>query len=345
MVGPPHEAVRAAPELDAPRTAAAAPADDRAGIGYLPLFWRLFIPNATVLAAASVVLIVRPPNGRILVLVGGLAVMLAVNLVLMRRAFAPLIRLTTLMERVDPLRPGERLPHPGSQSEVTVLTESFNAMLDRLEAERRDSARRALSEREAERRRLAAELHDQLGQHLTAIVLQIDRLAATAPAELRPELVGLRHDVGEGIEEVRRLARQLRPDALDTLGLVPALTNLVERFAERTDVRIDRSLARDLPPLGDDEELVLYRVAQESLTNAMRHAGAKRIDVRLDFDAHRVRLSVRDDGAGIPGWHAQDGGIRTMRERAVSVGGRLDIESGNGRGGTEVRLQLPLRTT
>ncbi len=90
------------------------------------------------------------------------------------------------MERVDPLRPGERLPHPGSQSEVTVLTQSFNAMLDRLEAERRDSARRALSEREAERRRLAAELHDQLGQHLTAIVLQIDRLAETAPAGAAP---------------------------------------------------------------------------------------------------------------------------------------------------------------
>lgn len=315
-----------------------------ARVGYLPLFWRLFIPNATVLAAASVVLIVRPPNGRILVLVGGLAVMLAVNLVLMRRAFAPLTRLTTLMERVDPLRPGERLPLPASQSEVTVLTQSFNSMLDRLEAERRDSARRALSEREAERRRLAAELHDQLGQHLTAIVLQIDRMAETAPPGLHDELVGLRRDVGEGIEEVRRLARQLRPEALDSLGLVPALTNLVERFAGTTDVRIARSLTRELPPLGDEEELVLYRVAQESLTNAMRHAGASTIDVRLECDARRVLLLVRDDGVGIPDGRGRDGGIRTMRERAVSVGGQLDIESGGGRRGTEVCLQLPLGT-
>jgi two-component system sensor histidine kinase UhpB len=333
-----------AAELDATQRAGAEPVARRMAVGYLPLFWRLFIPNASVLAAASVVLIVRPPNGRALVLVGGLAVMLAVNLVLMRRAFAPLARLTTLMERVDPLRPGERLPMPASQSEVTLLTQSFNSMLDRLEAERRDSARRALSEREAERRRLAAELHDQLGQHLTAIVLQIDRMAERAPPGLRGELVGLRQDVGEGIEEVRRLARQLRPEALDTLGLVPALTNLVERFAERTDVRIVRSLTRELPDLGDEEELVLFRVAQESLTNAMRHAGASTIDVRLECDADRVRLLVRDDGIGIPDGRGRDGGIRTMRERAVSVGGQLDIEAGGGLRGTEVCLELPLGT-
>jgi two-component system sensor histidine kinase UhpB len=319
------------------------PVDVHPGVGYLPLFWRLFIPNATVLAAASVVLMLRPPNGRVLVLAGGLVMMLAVNLVLMRRAFAPLTRLTTLMERVDPLRPGERLPHPASPSEVTVLTGSFNAMLDRLEAERRDSARRALSEREAERRRLAAELHDELGQHLTAILLQIERMAETAPSPLRDQLLDLRGDVRDGIEDVRRLARQLRPEALDTLGLVPALTNLVERLAERTDVRIGRSLQRNLPPLGDDEELVLFRVAQECLTNAIRHAGASQIDVRLECDAQRVRLCVRDDGAGLPERGALDGGIRTMRERAVSVGGQLDIESGRGRRGTEVRLDLPVR--
>jgi two-component system sensor histidine kinase UhpB len=312
-------------------------------VGYLPLFWRLFIPNATVLAAASVVLIVQPPNGRIIVLVGGLVVMLAVNLVLMRRAFAPLQRLTTLMERVDPLRPGERLPEPASQSEVTVLTESFNDMLDRLEAARRDSARRSLSEREAERRRLAAELHDELGQNLTAILLQTDRLAASAPDGVRDGLLELRGEVGAAIEDVRRLARQLRPEALDTLGLVPALTNLVERFAERTPVRFGRSFARDLPALGDEEELVLFRVAQESLTNALRHADATRIDIELASAPGGVRLAVRDDGRGIRPGARTDGGIRTMRERAVSIGGQLDIASDER--GTEVVLVLPVRSS
>src|SRR5918998_2484162 len=99
----------------------------------IPLFWRLFVPNACVLVVACVVLIVEPANGRIVSLVGGLAIMLAVNLFLMRRAFAPLTRLMATMNRVDPLRPGERVPLVGPPSEVTVLAREFNAMLDRIE--------------------------------------------------------------------------------------------------------------------------------------------------------------------------------------------------------------------
>ena len=152
---------------------------------FVPLFWRLFIPNSTVLAVAGVVLLIEPANGRILALGGGLAVLLVVNLVLMRRAFAPLVHLTGLMRRIDPLRPGQRVVVPGPQSEVTVLAEAFNDMLDRLETERRESARRALSERENERRHLASELHDQLGQQLTALALAMSRSVAVAPADLR----------------------------------------------------------------------------------------------------------------------------------------------------------------
>jgi two-component system sensor histidine kinase UhpB len=314
----------------------------RGGSRYLPLFWRLFIPNATLLAVACVVLLVEPANGHVAVLAGGLLLMLVMNVGLMRYAFAPLARLATLMERIDPLRPGERLPLPASQSEVTLLTESFNAMLDRLEGERRDSARRALSEREAERRRLAAELHDELGQDLTAILFRLDHLAATAPGPVAEGLRGVRGGVLAAIEEVRRLARALRPEALDALGLVPALTNLTERLAERTGLEIVRDLQRDLPPMGDAEELVLFRIAQESLTNAIRHASASRVDVSLRRADGRVELRVRDDGTGLRSDNIGEGGIRTMRERAVSIGGRLEIRSGNGTPGTEVRLELPV---
>src|SRR4051794_27769488 len=106
-----------------------------ADTSYIPLFWRLFVPNATVLAAACAILIVEPANGRVIALAGGFVTLLAVNLVLMRRAFEPLTRLTVLMTRVDPLRPGERIDVPGPASEVTVLADAFNAMLDRLETE------------------------------------------------------------------------------------------------------------------------------------------------------------------------------------------------------------------
>src|SRR5919106_222348 len=144
----------------------------------IPLFWRLFVPNACVLVVACVVLIVEPANGRIVALIGGLAIMLAVNLLLMRRAFAPLTRLMTTMNRVDPLRPGERVPVVGPPSEVTVLAREFNAMLDRIETERRDSAQRMTIAEDSERRHLVTELHDEMGQTLTALVLQISRMKA-----------------------------------------------------------------------------------------------------------------------------------------------------------------------
>jgi two-component system sensor histidine kinase UhpB len=306
----------------------------------IPLFWRLFVPNATVLAVACVVLMVQPANGRIPALVGGLTVMVAVNLVLMRRAVTPLTRLTGLMRRVDPLRPGVRIPPLGPNSEVTVLTEAFNEMLDRLEAERRDSGRRALSEREGERRRLAAELHDQIGQTLTAASLQAARLGERAPAELEPEARALTETILGAIEDVRRLARELRPEALDALGLVPALTNLVERLAQQTGLRFERDLQRDLPAIGPEGELVVFRVAQEAMTNAIRHAEAQRISVALRAGDGRVTLEVRDDGRGLHD-HDRDGtGIRTMRERALTIGAWLDVGAGE-TGGTVVRLVTP----
>jgi two-component system sensor histidine kinase UhpB len=306
----------------------------------IPLFWRLFVPNATVLGVACVVLWVQPANGRIPALVGGLIVMVAVNLVLMRRAVTPLTRLTALMRRVDPLRPGERIPALGPASEVTVLSEAFNEMLDRLEAERRDSGLRALSEREAERRRIAAELHDQIGQTLTAASLQAARVVDRAPAELEPEAHALRETIVGTIDDVRRLARELRPEALDALGLVPALTNLTERLGEQTGLRFERELDRELPAIGAEGELVVYRIAQEAMTNAIRHAGAHSVRVALHAVDGHVALEVHDDGIGLRDGDRDGSGIRTMRERALTIGARLDVGPGPS-GGTRVRLIAP----
>lgn len=291
----------------------------------IPLFWRLFIPNATVLGVACVVLMVEPANGRVPALVGGLTVMLAANLLLIRRAVSPLTRLTSLMRRVDPLHPGERIPPLGPSSEVTVLAEAFNEMLDRLEAERRDSGLRALSEREEERRRLAAELHDEVGQMLTAASLQTARLADRSPPDLRTDAEALRETLLETVEQVRTIARRLRPEALDALGLVPALTNLTERLGEQTGLRFERSLDRDLPELSPDGQLVIYRVAQEAITNAIRHSGAETVQVTLRAENKCVTLEVRDDGRGIARGDGNGTGIRTMRERALTVGARLDV--------------------
>jgi two-component system sensor histidine kinase UhpB len=252
--------------------------------GFIPLFWRLFIPNATVLAAACVVLIIEPANGRIPALVGGLLLMLTVNLLLMRRAVAPLGRLMSVMEEVDPLEPGRRLAVETAESEVTALTESFNRMLERLESERRASGHRALAAPESERRRVAAELHDEIGQQLTAHVLQLDRLARSASGELAQELEETMAAVKQTLEDVRTLAHRLRPEVLDELGLVPALRNLCDRIGNGTGLVVHRSLPAALPALSDEEELVIYRVAQESLTNVVRHAGATSAHVTLAND-------------------------------------------------------------
>ena len=306
------------------------------------LFWRLFIPNACVLGVACAVLWVEPANGRVVALVGGLVVMLAVNVVLMRRAFAPLMRLTALMERVDPLAPGQRVPITGPESEVTALARTFNAMLDRIESERRDSAHRAAAGEEAERRHLAAELHDAIGQTLTALMLQIDRAAARGATP--EELHAARSTAEAALEDVRRLARRLRPEVLDELGLVAALTDLCNRLSRTTGLLIHRSLPSALPPLTPEEQLAVYRIAQESLTNVIRHARATQAHVTLVCTSDHVELSVVDDGIGLPSDRVpQAGGVRGMRERAVLIGAEL-VWLDRAPSGTEVRLRVPVRS-
>lgn len=313
------------------------------GDRYVSLFWRLLVPNITVLAVASVILTIEPANGRIPVLGAGLAVLIVVNGILIRRATTPLTRLTALMGRIDPMRPGQRLPLPRPQSELTVLAEAFNDMLDRLETERRESGMRALSEREGERRRVAAELHDEIGQTLTALVLQVDRLAARTAAPERAEVMEVRDGLLASVEDVRRLARELRPEALDTLGLVPALTNLSERMTSRTGIEIRRTLQRDLPALGEDAEVVIYRVAQESLTNAVRHGQPHVIELDLRVNGTRVRLAISDDGVGYEPDEVggRESGIRSMRERALSIGAELHVGRRTSGRGTEVVLEVP----
>jgi two-component system sensor histidine kinase UhpB len=310
----------------------------------------VFSTNAVVLAAATLALVLSPATisfpialAELIVLVGGLAAMLALNFALLRRAFGPLRRLTAVMRGVDPLRPGGRAPVPDGDPEVAELTRAFNEMLDRLEFERRDSARRALGAQERERLRIARELHDEVGQVLTAVVLQLDRLQRTTEPERRAELEETREAVRGSLREVGAIARRLRPEALDDLGLPSALAELTNDVERRAGVRVERALAAGLPVLSDDEELVVYRVAQEALTNAVRHGAPRHASVRLRSVGGAVELEVHDDGAGFKvGANGEGAGLRGMRERAVLVGAVVDVTSAPG-AGTTVRLRLPVR--
>jgi two-component system sensor histidine kinase UhpB len=310
----------------------------------MSLFWRVFGLNAAVFVVGTLALVLSPATVSFpveltesIVLVLGLGALLLLNLVLLRLSLAPLNKLTSLMHRIDPLRPGRRVEVSGP-GEVRELGRVFNEMLERLELERRESARRALAAQEGERKRVAQELHDEVGQTLTAVLLQLTDLAERVPPDLREEIVHAQEAARGSLEDVRRVARQLRPEALDDLGLASALASLARRFAAQTGVRVERRIARDLPGLTPDQELVLYRVAQESLTNVARHAHASRIELHVEQHGDGVRLRVLDDGSGLDGAEAGHG-ITGMRERALLVGGELRVADRRA-GGVEVRLDL-----
>jgi two-component system, NarL family, sensor histidine kinase UhpB len=306
------------------------------------LFWRIFSLNAVVLAAATVGLLLGPVTvstpvvlTEAVVLIAGLAAMLVANAVLLRLGLAPLARLTRTMSTVDLLRPGTRLPVTGSAG-IAALIRTFNAMLDRLEAERATSAGRALSAQEGERRRVAQELHDEIGQTLTAVLLELKRVADQAPAPVSDQLRQVQETTRNSLDEIRRIARRLRPGVLEELGLTSALRALAAEFST-AGLTVHRKIETDLPELGDDVELVLYRVAQEGLTNVARHSHARTATLTLRRDGDDVELSIRDDGRGV-GAATEGAGILGMRERALLIGAQLSF--GPGAGGTEVRLRV-----
>ena len=314
----------------------------------LTLFERIVLANAVVVATAAALLaatpfsVSYPASARdIGVLAVAVTIMILVDGLLVRRALAPFERLRESMRRVDPVQPGERLEIGRTGGEMAELAQGFNEMADRLEAERRVSTRAALEGREAERRTVARELHDEVGQTLTALLAQLERTARRAPPEIRLELAEAQEVARASLEDVRRVVNRLRPDTLEDLGLVSALRALARRIGDQTDLEITHHLDPHLPALDSQAELVVYRIAQEALTNAVRHADATRADLAVNCDDGAVTLVVRDDGRGLRPGDESASGIRGMRERALLIGARLQIADRPG-GGVEVRLAVPI---
>jgi two-component system, NarL family, sensor histidine kinase UhpB len=286
--------------------------------------------------------------GLALLAVSVLSVIL-LNSLLLRHRLDPLERLVRKMEEIDLSKPGRRAPtNRHASKEIKVLTASFNAMLERLEEERKASGRAVVRAQEQERRQIAQDLHDEVNQALTAIKLRLSATMHDAPAELAAELRETKGLVDRAMDELLAIARALRPTALDDHGLISALQSQVVDFGERTGIQTKFLRHGQLTNLSDEEQLVIYRVTQESLSNIVHHAAARHVAVDLSFTGNTV-LKVRDDGVGFEALAANRNGklrgrpgglgLNGMRERALLVGGDLNVFSRPGEG-TTVQLTM-----
>jgi two-component system sensor histidine kinase UhpB len=345
--------VPAGPAPNRPDPAAIQPA--RGHRVRLPLLYRVLIANSAIVVLGAVVgtwataLATRREvqfGGIPLVLVFallGVVLSVAVNYVVLRAAFRPLEMLARVAEAV---RQGDltarATPLPAGDPQMAHLAQTFNRTLDQLERDRaalRHVASQVISAQEEERKRVSRELHDDTAQVLFAQLLRVAALKGSPNPEVRAAAAALEEMTVEALEGVRRLALELRP---------PALDDLAQRFGEQLGVEVEFQARGPRGRLPAEVELVLYRVAQEALTNVAKHAGATAVAVDLDRGPIDVTLSVRDNGVGfdpratVAESPAGAGlGLFGMAERLALVGGGVSIWSTAG-DGSEVFAFVPL---
>jgi two-component system sensor histidine kinase UhpB len=296
-------------------------------------------------AAAGLDLAVNDQRLRFGAIAISIVLLLIVNMILLRRRFSPLETLIARLEEIDPTQPTAQFVIPRTNvEEVERLAIAFRRLLKRIEDERRRSGRLVLRAQEEERRRLARDLHDEVNQALTAILLRLQALSEEAPEPLAPQITALKTLVNQAMEELLRLARQLRPASLDDLGLIAAIEGQLARFSEQTGIQTALHSEGTPESITEDQQTVIYRVVQEALSNTAQHSGATYVDFELRvFPSHGVELRVRDNGKGFDAVKGRDGdgiGLAGMAERARLVGGELTVTSSPGTG-TRVRLYIP----
>ena len=334
----------------------------------LPTYTKILIANSLIVAVGAVFgtalvsLLEEQAElvGLALFAAAGILVSVLLNSVVVRLALRPMVSLARTAASIRPAEPARRFTPPlSADADTRRLAESLNGMLDRLaddaadlEASRRQLralASRTLGAQEDERRRIARELHDETAQVLATLLIQISLLREQVGADADPD-AGARLDDIEALAQaaltsVRAIAHDLRPSALDDLGLAAAIRWYAGRrlapaglvvTVEAEDLRLD-------PPT----ETALYRVAQEALTNSLRHAQAESVTVRLTRSGEWVELSVCDDGRGFAlddvlgsGSRERRLGLLGMQERVHLLDGRLEVVASPGRG-TRVIARLP----
>lgn len=291
-------------------------------------------------------------------IVAGLALSVLLNALVLRAALDPLNRLQDVVRRVGEGDLSVRAqPTPLADVEIARIADTLNVMLDNVqsyESQVRNLSGALIRAQEDERQRIARDLHDDTGQVLTLLLIRLKLLESQPGAEVvRPQIEELRGLIANAIDQVRRLALNLRPPTIDQLGLFPALRSLVATFTESTGLHVSLQLPREPISLSRERTLAVYRIVQEALTNTAKHAAAQRINVSVWCEDGWLVATIRDDGRGYTpetfiGRHRQPiggagVGLFGMEERARLTGGMLALQSAPGRGAS-VTLRVPLDT-
>jgi two-component system, NarL family, sensor histidine kinase UhpB len=323
----------------------------------LPVIYKVLFANSGVIllgATLGTYLATRLHEGSGLqVLIGfvvtGLLVSVVVNFALLKLAFQPLTRLREAMRRVQIGERGILAPITGLDPDADQLAHAFNTMLEALDDMSRSRAGQILRAQEQERKRIARELHDETSQVLTSLLISLALLEESVSSEeARRRVADTRALAHQTLRAVRNLSIDLRPSALDDLGLLPALRWYIKEYQQKCGVEVEFAASGFKGRLPAEMETALYRVIQESLTNTAKHARARKAWVSLSEDAGEVRASVRDDGQGFDApavlrtpWQDRGLGLAGMQERVMLLNGTITIESQPGQG-TRMEICIPV---
>ena len=332
----------------------------------IPLFYKVLIANSLLVAAGAIVGTRVSLNFEsqfqghsvtlaLVFLLIGLALTITLNTLILRAALQPM---RALHWTVDALGRGDfsvRTPEsPLADADMASVAQMLNQVLDHLQGyeERvQDLSASVLQAQEDERHRIARELHDQIGQSLTLLLIRLKIMEASqSAAAVRADLADLRGAVAATIDEVRKLALDLRPPALDQLGLIPAIRTLVREFSEQTHIIVTCDAPGEPIVIAPERATALYRIVQEALTNVAKHAEAHTVHVVIERYLNDITTTISDDGCGFElqsireRGRIQEGpglGIFGMEERVRLVGGTYAIETCLG-GGTKIIATIPL---
>jgi two-component system, NarL family, sensor histidine kinase UhpB len=323
----------------------------------LPLLYKVLFANSLVIllgATLGTYLATRlKDTNSLVVLVSfillGLIISVVINYALLKFALSPLTRLRETMQQAQAGDMTSKAPVNGFDPDADSLARTFNTMLTAIDELSKTRAIQILHAQEQERKRIARELHDETSQVLTSLLISLAMLEESLSSDTaRARIADTRVLAHQTLRAVRNLSIDLRPSALDDLGLLPALRWYIKEYQQKCGIEVELSATGLKERLPAEMETAIYRIIQESLTNTAKHAHAHRVRITLTADDAVINVRIVDDGAGFDApavlrtpWQDRGLGLGGMMERASLLNGSVDIESQLGRG-TTIGVRIPV---